>query len=1385
MKYKHGMRHLEGSKVLALVLLVAAVMILSVSTAAQIPPDRTPSTQCSGNEILQADGDCATDNTGTDDQNLGTSGNDITLENGGSVTAPYADDADLLDGEQLNDILNDKNTQVENTDWNTLTEPGMYGVSISSGLNSSLNQPSSAYSYGHLIVTEGSGNQGIMQMYVSHHTSDNGALWIRSGWSNGGWDSWQAFTTKSWVNSNDDVEDTQTLSETLSDGNSTGGTDIQMAGGNIYGGNSGDFVLYQDMDGNDNNRFVIQDPGGDVLLSADDSDALNLDAALNMNNYNINGIGGLQNCGANEFVNGNGNCEVDTDTDTTVADDQNLEQVLNQGNLADANSITVNSSLEFPNAKGSPASITSDYANNDLVIEGRDPELDFVLTDGGNYVFHEYTSSRNNVFEISSTGGGNGEIRIGQGGSSVPLDLNGNVIQNADWSGASDLNSAGDISSFDNANDLNGAGTINDFSAASDLDSAGDISSFDNANDLDSSGNIADFSSANDLDSGGSISDFSNANNLDSGGTVNSIENGDGSLAIGTTSSGRLWMAPREAGSGQFSQEFGFENSTDRWYFETDLDLNSNSLVNADWSTAGDLDSSGNINDFSSAADLNSGGSINDFSGAADLDGSGAINDFSSASDLNSAGDISSFDNANDLDGSGNIADFSAAGDLDGSGNLVSGSVSDNEISDNSVDNSEIQNGAGFTFGSATVNGVTTVDHGSNVNGLRLLNTVNDPDSPAPLLIATDDDGEDLAIEVRSDGDGTSVNTSQNFQSTPDTQFRLWSDGEMDVGNPSNAGRFVDIGGDVNFNGAADLNGNTLREVGGIVDSTGTSCGSNEFLNGNGNCETDTDTDDQTLEEVRTQGSTLSGSINFQSSGDIISVNDINVASMTSNNGDSPIDVNQGLTISGDGGGAGNVTLETGDLEMGGNRITNIGGLQNCGSNEFVNGNGNCEEDTDTDTDNQDLSEVLAQGNTAVYDINMNSRDINTGGTLNALSIYGGSTEIARFDGGGAVTIPNGNLNMNSSSVTSLDQLRFSSGIYLGNSNTVAGDTQDIAIGKNAQVDTSGQGDDGIVIGTGASVVEGVGSQAIGGSAEVHDNYGLAAGWGAKAGIDDGSTGTSTGALALGSSSNANGSSAIAVGSSSYAGADSIAVGSQASSDNGGMAIGQNAQGNAIGYYAEGVNGGMALGPLSYADESNTVELGSANTGGSFNAQVDLKLNGGNMEMNGGDIMATSGNVTVADSLSVEGNIWTNGADLAEMYSSPQELEKAELVAINTEKDDSVVRTDGRYQETVTGIVSSNPSQVMNQEESGYPIALEGKVPLKVTEENGEIQRGDRLVPSSKPGTAMKCEIIDPMENKDKELREIISHNENCRSTTIGNALENSKDKNKILVKLK
>lgn len=51
-----------------------------------------------------------TDDYAADDQNLGTNGNQITLDNGGSVTAPYADNADQLNGLNRGEIAQGRRT---------------------------------------------------------------------------------------------------------------------------------------------------------------------------------------------------------------------------------------------------------------------------------------------------------------------------------------------------------------------------------------------------------------------------------------------------------------------------------------------------------------------------------------------------------------------------------------------------------------------------------------------------------------------------------------------------------------------------------------------------------------------------------------------------------------------------------------------------------------------------------------------------------------------------------------------------------------------------------------------------------------------------------------------------------------------------------------------------------------------------------------------------------------------------------------------------------------------------------------------------------------------------------------------------------------------------
>ncbi len=192
-------------------------------------------------------------------------------------------------------------------------------------------------------------------------------------------------------------------------------------------------------------------------------------------------------------------------------------------------------------------------------------------------------------------------------------------------------------------------------------------------------------------------------------------------------------------------------------------------------------------------------------------------------------------------------------------------------------------------------------------------------------------------------------------------------------------------------------------------------------------------------------------------------------------------------------------------------------------------------------------------------------------------------------------------------------------------------------------------------------------------------------------------------------------------------------------------------------------------------------------TGGSQNlSQVLARGNVANtsIDVQDNNITNSNGNnVSIGDSLKVYGNLWTQGADLAEKYRSPQNLEQGQVVAISRKMDDAVERTDEEFQDTVMGVVSSDPSHVMNMDEDGYPIALEGKAPVKVTVTNGPIKRGDRLVPSDDPGVAMTCELIDPAES-DKPVRVILAHNQQCRDATFGRALENSDNDGTVLARI-
>jgi hypothetical protein len=77
--------------------------------------------------------------------------------------------------------------------------------------------------------------------------------------------------------------------------------------------------------------------------------------------------------------------------------------------------------------------------------------------------------------------------------------------------------------------------------------------------------------------------------------------------------------------------------------------------------------------------------------------------------------------------------------------------------------------------------GVEIRNDSSNQNALRVIQRKNDPDAPASILVATDDDGEDVAFEVRGKGDGSSVDLTENTQTSGDMNLQIWSSGKINT----------------------------------------------------------------------------------------------------------------------------------------------------------------------------------------------------------------------------------------------------------------------------------------------------------------------------------------------------------------------------------------------------------------------------------------------------------------------------------------------------------------------------------------------------------------------------------------------------------------------------
>jgi hypothetical protein len=103
----------------------------------------------------------------------------------------------------------------------------------------------------------------------------------------------------------------------------------------------------------------------------------------------------------------------------------------------------------------------------------------------------------------------------------------------------------------------------------------------------------------------------------------------------------------------------------------------------------------------------------------------------------------------------------------------------------------------------------------------------------------------------------------------------------------------------------------------------------------------------------------------------------------------------------------------------------------------------------------------------------------------------------------------------------------------------------------------------------------------------------------------------------------------------------------------------------------------------------------------------------------------TAGSITGNWTLTTGSRLESTYADLAEYYDGEEDYEPGTVVCFGGSKEIHI--SDVKGSRRVAGIVSTNPAYIMNQSQTGIPVAvaLQGRVPCKVT---GTCQKGDIMV---------------------------------------------------------
>jgi hypothetical protein len=167
--------------------------------------------------------------------------------------------------------------------------------------------------------------------------------------------------------------------------------------------------------------------------------------------------------------------------------------------------------------------------------------------------------------------------------------------------------------------------------------------------------------------------------------------------------------------------------------------------------------------------------------------------------------------------------------------------------------------------------------------------------------------------------------------------------------------------------------------------------------------------------------------------------------------------------------------------------------------------------------------------------------------------------------------------------------------------------------------------------------------------------------------------------------------------------------------------------------------GGLGVGPAGAEYASLTFN----NSATAWYMSVPLSVNG---NITGGNIVNSNANGTgnIGSASNYFNTVFAKAtsaqyADLAEMYCADSEYTPGTVLEFGGSEE--VTITTQSHSTQVAGIVSTNPSYLMNSTltcVNAVEVALVGRVPCQVV---GTIAKGDRLVASSTPGTAARLDM--------------------------------------------